>query len=50
MKIQVDKIQKFIKLYEDRRATEAIEELNKLGYSHDEALAILNNLSARNNA
>ena len=47
--IPLRQIQKFVRLYKEKRATEAVEELNKLGYSDEEALAILNNLSARKN-
>lgn len=48
--MDVPDLQRFIRLYREKRATEAVEALNALGYSDEEALKILNNLSARNNA
>lgn len=45
--MNIEALQKFIRLYKDKRATEAVEALNKMGYSDEEALKIMNNLSAR---
>lgn len=47
--IDIAALQRFMRLYREKRATEAVEELNRMGYSDEEALKILNNLSARNN-